>query len=323
MIGKAGMEIVDDMIKKLSSEPAWDYEVRVDHIYTWVMLEFCNVNEIKTLEQVLLERKGHMFCSTIKVGPCREFFDVERATSVLEPSFDFDRRVEFQYTTKRVRADTLKSRLQTGSTISVVALLHEADDQRLVFDPLIMGFPHFTTDDTEWRHALLWSRGEFGQNYLEDFDEFSVVSDHPLPKDFSAMENVPEIGVKRALAKVLVDNTTKDWGGETSDHFTSHLHLGGRRVSGAFLLKGPANFHPMTIRHLGTNGDQIVRLATEPADVLFVQHCHDITPAVITMLRAMAVQPGRLRRYCCIDGSETLRFLQAFDLYDFACAQSS
>jgi hypothetical protein len=36
----------------------------------------------------------------------------------------------------------------------------------------------------------------------------------------------------------------------------------------------------MGLNHLGKNNDQIVRLSREPADVLIVQHSHEILPAV-------------------------------------------
>jgi hypothetical protein len=92
------------------------------------------------------------------------------------------------------------------------------------------------------------------------------------------MRHISEAAVKACFSRLLADAAAKDWGGETSDFFTAHLHLGGIRMTAAFLLKGPARFERMTLRHLGKNSDQIVRLADEPAEVLIVQHCHDITP---------------------------------------------
>lgn len=320
VVGDAGTKIIDTMIGRLSPGPEWQEEARVDKIYMRVLLEYCSINKVKTLESVLIDNCDSLFCSTLELAPCREFYDVDRAVSVWVPSFEFGKPVEFHYTTKRVRADTLRGRLHSGALISIVGLLYKEEDNRIIFDPLLMGFPWLETDVPEWEHAAMWSSTEFFQNYLEDFDEFAKVADFPLPEDFSAMQQVPEAGFKRALARLLTDETTKDWGGEASDHFTTHLHLAGRRVNGAFLLKGPASFRPMTIRHLGKNGDQIARLSDEPADVLFVQHCHEITPAVLKMLRAFAAQPGQPRRYCAIDGRESLRLLHAYDLYDFACA---
>jgi hypothetical protein len=101
--------------------------------------------------------------------------------------------------------------------------------------------------------------------------------------------------------------------------YSAHLHIDGERVAGAFLLKGPAEFRPMTLNMLGKNNDQIVRLAQEPAELLVVQHCHDICPPVRATLRAFTIQPGTLdRRYCCIDGKDSLRILQAYDKLDEA-----
>lgn len=320
VIGDGGTGVVDRMINDLPVLPDWMREVRIDHIYSRVLLEFCRIHDIKTLEHVLLEQKGQMFCSTFHVEPCPDFFDVDRATSVWTPSFPFETPVEFHYSTQRVRADTLKTRLHKGTILSAVGLLSSASERRIVFDPLIMGFPWLETNNPKWSDRVMWWGYRFYENYLEDFDEFSQVTSIDMPKDHSPMKNVSEAGFKQALVKILGDEASKDWGGETSDHFTSHLHLNGRRVNAAFLLKGPAQFRPMTIRHLGKNGDQFVRLIQEPADVFFVQHCHEITPPVRTLLRALVVQPGRPRRYCCVDGKDSLRLLNAFGLFDFAAS---
>lgn len=74
----------------------------------------------------------------------------------------------------------------------------------------------------------------------------------------------------------------------------------------------------MTPAHLGKNGDQIYRLANEPCQLMVVQHCHEIEPSVRATLRAFAVQPGRPRRYCIIDGRDTFRILKAYDLLEKA-----
>jgi hypothetical protein len=132
------------------------------------------------------------------------------------------------------------------------------------------------------------------------------------------MRHVSEGAFKRALGSLLGDVVPKDWGGERSDYFSAHVHLDGRRVTGAFLLKGPARFSPMGLNHLGKSNDQIFRLSQEPADVLFLQHSHDVLPAVRATLRAFAVQPSQPRRYCILDGRDSLWLLQAYNLYDRA-----
>jgi hypothetical protein len=168
----------------------------------------------------------------------------------------------------------------------------------------------------------MWWGYDFFENVIEDFDEFSQVRGFPKPKDFQAMKFVTERAFKTCLAEIIGGTPSKDWGGETSDFFSAHLNLNGRRVRGAFLLKGPARFAPMTLNTLGKRNDQIVRLAQEPAEVLFVQHCHEIKPPVRQTLRAFAVQPSKPRRYCLIDGRDSLWLLQAYGLYEKGLALS-
>ena len=59
-------------------------------------------------------------------------------------------------------------------------------------------------------------------------------------------------------------------------------------------------------------GDQIDRLFSEPAELLVLQHCHEITPPVRGMMRAYAQQMGRPRLFCLINGYDTLRVLEAY-----------
>lgn len=44
-----------------------------------------------------------------------------------------------------------------------------------------------------------------------------------------------------------------------------------------------------------------------------VQHCHEITPPVISMMETYAWDARRPRRYMVIDGYDTLRLLRAYD----------
>lgn len=321
ILGSEGMEIIDDWISRLPQIPDWQREVRIDHIYKDVLLEFCNSIGVNTLENVLAQGKGEMFCSTEELAPCPNLFDVERAVSVWVPRAPHDLQVEFHYSTRLVASDTLKSRLLNGTTVSIIAVLSSEGNDTLVFDPLVIGFPWLQTTDPKWEGRVSWWAHGFFEHFVEDFDEFSRVGEIPKPTDFQEMKDVPERGFKRALAHLLGDVPAKDWGGETSDHFTSHIHLLGGRVTAAFLLKGPAHFSAMGLNHLGKNNDQIVRLASEPAEVLIVQHCHEITPPVRSTLRAFAVQPGRPRRYCLIDGRDSLWLLRAYGLYEMATSK--
>lgn len=153
---------------------------------------------------------------------------------------------------------------------------------------------------------------------VEDTDTFAKIRPmrRPTKQQFSVLRDIPESKIKSSFAEILEEEEVpKDWGGERSDLFTSLLRVKGERRTAAFLFKGPAGgslFKPMEIAHLGKRGDQIERLASEPADVLVVQHCHSILAPVRSMLRAFANQVGNQRRYCIVDGADTYRILKAY-----------
>lgn len=162
-------------------------------------------------------------------------------------------------------------------------------------------------------------------NYLEchprSVSEFAKIKDLKFNRSIASLKvlkNISESDVKKAFAEIIGEPTIpKDWGGEQSDLFSSRLTLNEKPISAAFLFKGPASFKPMTLAQLGKNGDQINRLFMEPADLLIIQHCHEITPPVRMMMRAFANQSGNLRQYCIIDGHDTLSILRAYDKCGF------
>jgi len=320
ILGQKGMEIIDRAIKNLPDIPDWERRVRINHIYTDVFLVWCKTIGIKPLAETIATKQGTLFCSTERLKPCEEIYDKERVESIWVPQGNCRERVEFHYSTRHILSDTLKSRLHNGGfPISIIAELSKYNKNIAVFDPIIMGSPWLAPPDgVEPDFAIIWYGDCFFENFIEDFDEFSQVKDQPIPSDVKPMRNISEAAFKTCLAELLGDASHKDWGGETSDYFTAHINLHGVRKTAAFLLKGPANFKPMSLNHLGKNNDQIVRLSHEPAQVLFVQHCHDILPPVRETLRAFAVQPSNPRRYCLIDGRDSLRLLKAYDLYDKA-----
>jgi len=146
----------------------------------------------------------------------------------------------------------------------------------------------------------------------QDIDEFSRIKDIPLSVDSAPMRTIEEALFKQYLVQIFGDHSEKDWGGEMFDYFTSHAHINGKQVSCAFLLKGLANFSPMKLTHLGKNRDQINRLAKVNADVLIVQHSHDITPEVRETLKAFSLLYAR-KWYCFIDGRDSVRVLKAWN----------
>src|SRR6266852_5383761 len=49
ILGAKGMKYVDGLIQRLPALPEWQRRVRIDHIYTRVMLDWCKANDVKSL----------------------------------------------------------------------------------------------------------------------------------------------------------------------------------------------------------------------------------------------------------------------------------
>jgi hypothetical protein len=178
----------------------------------------------------------------------------------------------------------------------------------VIADPLTNLFAKLSPVGSHWSTRL-----ELFVDLIDNFNRARDIVRSPKKKDLDLLRAVPEVDIKNAFAEIIGEPTVpKDWGGERSDLFTTCVKLDGQRISTAFAFKGPAQFHPMTVADLGKKGDQIDRLFSEPADLLILQHCHEITPPVRGMMRAYAQQMGNPRLFCLIDGYDTIRILRAY-----------
>jgi hypothetical protein len=154
-----------------------------------------------------------------------------------------------------------------------------------------------------------------GEIYLSQIDAFSEAASARAPTlaELEKLRFVAEKEVKEAFAEIIGEPfVPKDRADEMSDLTTTSLAVEGKRVSSAFAFKGPAKFHPLTVADMGKNGDQIFRLFNEPADLLIVQHCHQITSAIRAHMRAFATQPGRGRMFALINGADTFKILRTY-----------
>jgi hypothetical protein len=169
-------------------------------------------------------------------------------------------------------------------------------------------------DSGPWNNHL-----EVHVSEIESFAQVQIVKEQLTKAFLTPLKNVPEIAIKKAFAEIINEPIVpKDWGGESSDLFSSRVTMHGMQISTAFLFKGPSKFHPMTPADLGKNGDQIGRLFDEPADLLVLQHCHEVTSAVRKQMRAYAQQMGKPRRFCIINGFDTIRILKAYGKCGFS-----
>ena len=162
----------------------------------------------------------------------------------------------------------------------------------------------------------IWDSSNYGEIYPSQIQQFSGIQDIQEKEksfpDLSPLKAIPESKIKQAIAEILHEGAVPaDWGGERSDLFSTNVILDGQNISTAFLLKGPSRFSPMKMTHLGKNGDQIDRLFSEPADLLVLQHCHEVTSPVRSTMRAYAARCYDLRRFSILDGYDTIRLLKA------------
>lgn len=295
-----------------------------DHLLVTILLDACSeINAPTLLEALEKAAPRALFRSTEHLEECPDIYEADRVEHAVVMPIDFGKPVIIAYHTEHLVSSTGKMTLadgyKKGYVQSIVGLLHNKPE-RFEIEPLVIGAPWF--DHPRNRHAdettrLMFLGRDFGELLPEDIDQFSKMSDITV-KDadewLEIMRATPEAKVKTAIATLLNEPSKKDWGGETNDHFSSNVLVGGKRYTGAFMLKGPADFREMTLDMCGKRADQIYRLAKSNADISFVQHAHLIGEAVRSTLRAFIVQPGQHRKYCLIDGQATYRILKAYQI---------
>lgn len=145
-------------------------------------------------------------------------------------------------------------------------------------------------------------------------DAFRRINGRIVSKpELAAVRLLPEENVKNAFAEIIGEYfVSKDWGGERSDLFTSRLTVDGQPTTAAFIFKGPSVSGTMHPKHMGKQGDQLIRAFDEAADLIVVQHCNQIANSVVRMAESLAYDLRRPRRYCIIDGADTALILKAY-----------
>jgi hypothetical protein len=319
ILGPKGMEIVDANAERVPDMPAPLRQVRIDWFYSEVLLAYCRVNKVPTLRTAITDGRDRIVvAATEEVGPFPGIYREPRGHNRIKLDGFPDLHARLEYSTEHVWSSTSKSNLRKGCLTAFVGVLEWEDERTVVVRPAVMGPPWVDTEEPDPEMRWPWYGEDFFEQFVEDIDEFSAVKGEPLPSEIEEMRDVSESAFKACVGEILGDVVVKDWGGEQADHYSAHLHLDGRPTTAGFLFKGPARFRPMGLNSLGKNNDQIYRLAQLPANLLVVQHCHEILPPVRATLRAFAVQPGNPRRYCLMDGRDSLRLLRAYNKLDRA-----
>src|SRR5690606_2058251 len=64
ILGREGINIIHNAISKIpDSVPEWQRTVHIDHIYKDAFLMFCSGLGVKTLQDLMADEKGRLFCS--------------------------------------------------------------------------------------------------------------------------------------------------------------------------------------------------------------------------------------------------------------------
>ncbi|WP_439870308.1 methyltransferase [Pseudomonas syringae] len=283
------------------------------------VLKAISRGEIKTLQELQMDggvRQGQSFIYNGKLRG--KGFGFNNKTPALEMStilpFPLENvKFSLEFSRSGLVNDTAYTRLSGPSNIFVFAYVVDVSEGSIRAIPIVIG--DLVDSDAPFASSL-----SFGISLRpEEVEQFSAVDRRwtPSKSEFELMRTIPEKCVKDLICYLLDQQPQSDWGGEESDIFTSGMLVDGKRMTGAFLLKGPAKFHPMTPRNLGKNGDQIYRLFNVPADIYVIQHCHSIEPSVrgtaeAFALRRMLTAPCRVM---FIDGWDTARLLKAHGLW--------
>lgn len=298
-------------------------EIFLIKTFTDSTIEFLTKNKILSLEEKLLRGDN------LKVGELVWFQNNFYFKGIIQAKNKYDKGIRPSYSDFHINLNRynlkVKGKFNFEHTFGsssldrisgqknkfIFGFVDELNDDEIVLRPIIIG-------DKILNEQIAHQIDSYSlQLRIDDIDEFKDVTKIPYSDkslDININKSIPEKDIKRMFAEILNEgNVTKDWGGETSDLFTNHIHINGKRMNAAFVLKGPSKFHEMSIKDLGANGNQIVRLFDEPAEVYFVQHCHYIKQEIYKTMEAFSAQFHRIRRYCVIDGIDTLRILKAYN----------
>ena len=320
LIGVNRSRSLEDRIARISDFDNLARKALIDDELTGHAMALISTNKIAPLEELLLTNHpqvGQLVTSHLPfyykgAGPAaikqesgKKAYASFRAKL---PDFD-DLEVQGQFSAEHFTYSSSAGRLSGRCTRFMLARVEAIGGGILKLRPILIGDRFYVRDD----QSIFVDKNAL-RIYPEDISEFSkLASFESQVWNIERMRTISEKQIKEWFAEIVhEDFVPKDWGGEQSDLYTTRVTVRGNRASTAFLLKGPAKFHPLSIKDLGANGDQIVRLFQEPADVHIVQHCHFIKPQVLHHLDAFASRPYARSLYCAVDGVDTLRILTGY-----------
>lgn len=262
-------------------------------------------------ELAVLAASGVALDNVLVVWTQAVYLKREGESLFMHASLDVDpgQRVESRLSRERLIGNSARSEFSGRRRITVLGIARRdgLNPNRIELTTVFAGNVDFsgvatrrsiTFDDRREVHAQL-------------IDQFAPDGEWKRPSagELAIIRKMPEEEVKNGFALIVGEaSTLKDWGGERSDLFTDKLTIQGAPVTAAFAFKGPGQQGRLTVARMGKNGDQGLRLAQEPCDLLIVQHYREIDSAVRNLMSAVARNSGK--RFCIIDGAETARIFR-------------
>jgi hypothetical protein len=307
------LESYDEMLKKL-------YTIET---FTNILSRYLGKSNIKSLEEYLLKGENLKTGDTIWFHNNFYFKGINDAKEKMDkgylPSYAsfhiklkrYDNlELKGKFNVEHIFSSSALNRLSGNSRKFMVAYIEKKLTSEIVLRPIFIG-DKFLTDEETFEFDSFDLSVDISK--IDEFQKISNIPHSDSTLDIKLNKQISEEEIKAKIAEILFEkNVPKDWGGEMSDLFTNHIHINGKRYKAAFLLKGPSKFHPMSVKDLGSNGNQIVRLFDESADILILQHCHYIKQEIYKTMEAFASRFNNIRRYCIIDGIDTQRLFKAY-----------
>ncbi|MGR0116403.1 methyltransferase [Ralstonia pseudosolanacearum] len=224
------------------------------------------------------------------------------------------KKLVFEFSKSGLVNDTAYTRMSGSTRLFAFGYIAGVDEATIRAVPYVVG------DLVARSHAIASPFAPALELRPEEIEQFAGMDEtwFPSKAEFSSMRMIPEQVVKELICRLLGEHSVpSDWGGEEGDVLSANLLVNGRRHTGAFLLKGPARFHPMKPTDLGKNGDQLYRLFNIPARIYVVQHCHTIGAAVRKQAEAFALARSFIApcQVVFMDGLTTARLLRAHGLW--------
>lgn len=291
------------------------------------LLQTIATGKIKTLPQLAFE--GELMAGTpfIYNGHFTgKGFGAANKTTALSLTEKLDeplagKKLLIEFSKSGLVNDTAYIRMSGSTRLFAFGYISEIDDTTVRAVPYILGD---LVADNHMIASPFASTLELRPEEIKQFDGMDETW-FPSKAEFQRMTMVPELVIKGLICRLLGEySVPSDWGGEECDVLSANLVVDGHRHTGAFLLKGPARFHPMKPTDLGKNGDQLYRLFNIPAQIYVVQHCHNIGAAVRKQAEAFALARSFIApcKIVFIDGLTTARLLRAHGLWPEATMTS-